>query len=42
MDTVDKSHKIYTDQTGKTLMKSSRVNKYLLIMYVYDANDILE
>ena len=39
--TVDETHKIYTDQTGKLPIKSSRGNKYIRIMYVYDANSIL-
>ena len=41
MATVDKTHKIYTDQMGKFPITSSRVNKYILIMYVYDDNVIL-
>ena len=42
MVTVDETHKIYTYQTGKFSMMSSRGNMYVLIMYVYDANAILE
>ena len=38
---VDKTHKIYTDQTGKFPIISSRGNKYILIIYVYDATVIL-
>ena len=41
MARVDEAQNIYTDQTGKFLMTSSRCNKYVLIMYVYDANAIL-
>ena len=42
VSTVDKTHKIYTDQTGKLPMTSSWGNKYVLIMYVYDSNEIIE
>ena len=38
---VDDNHKIYTDQTGKYPITSIRGNKYILIIYVYDANAIL-
>ena len=41
MATVDETHKIYTDQTSKFPITSSWGNKYVLIMYVYDANTIL-
>ena len=41
MATVDETQKIYTDQTGKFPITSCRGNKYILIMYVYDANAIL-
>ena len=41
MATVDESHKIYTEQTGKFPMTSSGGNKYVLIMYVYNTNTIL-
>ena len=41
METVEKTNNIYNDQTGKFPMNSSRGNKYVLIMYVYDANAIL-
>ena len=41
MAKVDETHKIYTDQTGKSPITSSRGNKYILTMYVYDANAIL-
>ena len=40
MATVEKTHKIYTEQTGKFPMAPSRGNKYVLIMYVYDDNAI--
>jgi hypothetical protein len=33
--------KIYTDQTGKFLVLSSRGNKYLYILYDYDSNAIM-
>ena len=36
-----KNKMIYTDQTGNLPMTSIQVNKYILIMYVYDANVIL-
>ena len=39
---LDKTHKIYTDQMGKSPITSSWGKNYVLIMYVYDANDILE
>ena len=42
MNTVDENHKIYTEQTGKPPITSSPGNKYILIMYVYDANAILK
>ena len=41
MTTPEKIHKIYTDQTGIFPMTSSRRKKYVIIMYVYDANAIL-
>ena len=41
MDTVNKTHNIYTDHMGKFPMKSIRVNQYVLIMYVYYDNAIL-
>ena len=41
MATVEETHKIYTYYMGKYPMTSIRGNKYLLIMYVYDANAIL-
>ena len=41
MATINKDHNIYTEQMGKFLMTSSQGNKYVLIMYVYYANDIL-
>ena len=39
--TIELAGKIYTDQTGKFPAASSRGYKYVLIMYVYDANAIL-
>jgi hypothetical protein len=33
--------KIYTDQTGRFPVTSSRGNKYLFLLYDYDSNDIL-
>ena len=41
MATVDETHKIYTDQTGKFLIMFSQGNKYIIIMYLYDSNEIL-
>ena len=41
MATVDETVKIYTDQTGKSPIMSSRGNKYILIIYVFGANAIL-
>ena len=35
------SRKIYTDQTGRFPITSSRVNKYIMIAYDYDYNNIL-
>jgi hypothetical protein len=33
--------KIYTDQTGRSLVTPSRGNKYLFVLYDYDSNAIL-
>jgi hypothetical protein len=33
--------KIYTDQTGKFPVLSSRGNKYLFVLYDYDSNAIM-
>ena len=41
MATLEEYQKVYTQKTGKFLMTYIRGNKYLLIMYVYDANNIL-
>ena len=41
MATVNETHKIYTNQTGKSPITSSQCKTYILIMYVYDANTIL-
>ena len=41
MATVNEAQKIYTDQTGKFLIKFSQRNNYVLIMYVCNANSIL-
>ena len=38
--TVDLSGKIYTDQTGRFLVTSSKGNKYILVAYHYDSNTI--
>ena len=35
------SSKIYTDQTGRFPVTSSRGNKYIMIAYDYDSNNIL-
>ena len=42
MATVGETHNIYTDQKGKFPIMFSWGNKYILIIYVYDANAILE
>ena len=41
MVTVEYTHKIYADQTVKLRIISSRGYKYVLIMYLHDANAIL-
>ena len=38
--TVDLSVKIYTDQTGKFPVASSRSNNYILVAYHFDSNTI--
>jgi hypothetical protein len=38
--TID-AGKIYTDQTGRFPVVSSKGNKYIMILYDYDSNDIL-
>jgi hypothetical protein len=38
--TID-AGKIYTDQTGRFLVISSKGNKYIIILYDYDSNAIL-
>ena len=38
--TVDLSGKIYTDQTGRLPVTSSKGNKYILVAYHYDSNTI--
>jgi hypothetical protein len=38
--TID-AGQIYTDQTGRFLMVSSKGNKYIMILYDYDSNAIL-
>ena len=35
------SERTYSDQTGAFPIQTSRGNKYILIMYVYDANAIM-
>ena len=42
MATVGEPQKIYTDQIRNSHMTSSRGKKCVLIMYLYDANAILE
>jgi len=37
----DATGKIYTDQTGRFPVTSTRGNKYILFMYNYDSNTIL-
>jgi hypothetical protein len=39
--TID-AGQIYTDQTGRFPVVSSKGNKYIMILYDYDSNDILE
>lgn len=39
--TVTETGKIYTDQTGRFPVTSSRGNKYILVLYDYDTNAIL-
>ena len=39
-DTVDISREIYTDQTGRFPVTSSKGNKYILFAYHYDSNTI--
>ena len=41
MAILQETHKIYTDHMGKFPMTSSQGNKYVLIMFVYDANGFL-
>ena len=41
MATVGETHNIYTDQTEKSPITSSRETHYIVIMYVYNANSIL-
>ena len=41
MATVEKTHKIYTDQTIKFLMTPSWVNNHVRIIFVYDDKAIL-
>jgi hypothetical protein len=38
--TID-SGQIYTDQTGRFPVVSSKVNKYIMVLYDYDSNAIL-
>ena len=38
--TVDLSRKIYTDQTGRFPVMSSRGNKYIIVAYHFDSNTI--
>jgi len=37
----DATGKIYTDQTGRFIVASTRGNKYILVAYDYDSNTIL-
>eukprot|EP00957_Ditylum_brightwellii_P067576 5129899-Ditylum_brightwellii.AAC.1 len=39
--TIIDEGKIYTDQTGKFPVVSSKCNRYIMIIYAYDANCIL-
>jgi hypothetical protein len=38
---IEASGQIYTDQTGRFILPSSRGNNYLLVLYDYDSNAIL-
>jgi hypothetical protein len=38
---IETTGQIYTDQTGRFPTTSSRGNKYIMILYDYDSNDIL-
>jgi hypothetical protein len=38
--TIDERH-IYTDQTGRFPVISSKANKYIMVLYEYDGNSIL-
>jgi hypothetical protein len=38
--TID-AGQIYTDQTGRVPVASSKGNKYIMILYDYDSNDIM-
>jgi hypothetical protein len=38
--TID-AGQIYTDQTGRFLVVSSKGNKYIMVLYDYDSNEIL-
>ena len=38
---ADMAGKIYTDQTGRFPVQSCHGNKYVVIVYIYDANAIL-
>jgi hypothetical protein len=39
--TIEDTGKIYTDQTGRFPVTSSRGNKYILVLYAFDPNAIL-
>lgn len=39
---IQPTYKIYSDQTGRFPVTSSRGHQYIMIMYVYDLNAILE
>eukprot|EP00957_Ditylum_brightwellii_P075240 5717677-Ditylum_brightwellii.AAC.1 len=39
--TIIDEGKIYTDQTEKFLVISSKGNRYIMVIYAYDANCIL-
>ncbi len=36
--TIEQTGKIYTDQTGRFPVTSSKGNKYILLLYEYDTN----
>ena len=41
MEPIELTGQIYSDQTGKFPITSSRVSKYIMIVYDFDSNAIL-